>query len=25
VSILPGLTLRVVETSTGPVEGFHAP
>ena len=25
VSILPGFTLRVVETSTGPVEEFRAP
>ena len=25
VSILPGLTLRVVETSSGPVEQFRAP
>ena len=25
VSILPGLTLRVVESSTGPVEEFRAP
>lgn len=25
VSILPGFTLRVIETSTGPVEEFRAP